>query len=185
MSQPRTPDYVPSLAEGLIWQILAILQRDLVANLQLVNPEGGYAGIVIERFNSAAQDIYENAPAIIVEPISSEILQDEQIALTVRHQFAVSAIVAGDGDTERLARQARDFARAMVASLGRKQDLTDYWTPLPFTGADGVTSDTAGMTPGSIGEVSLLSVNWALKAPQGDGFARQPIVTLAITAVEL
>jgi hypothetical protein len=72
----------------------------------------------------------------------------------------------------------------MVMSLGRASDYSDYWTSLDLRMPDGTLVQTAGFAPGAVLEVSVRSVDWALKAPQGAQFARQPVIELAITAVE-
>lgn len=175
----RTPDFNPQMAEALVWQIIAILQRDLIANLSLANPAGVFADVA--SYHTAPQEIYESAPAILVEPVTTALLRDEQVALTSEHTFAVSAIVVGDGDTEDLARLSRDYARALVMSLGRAEDLSDYRESLPVVMPDGQTVNTLGA---SVIEVSIRSVNWALKGQQNQLFARQPVVELAIVGVE-
>ncbi len=179
----RTPDFTPQLVEGLLPQIVAILQRDLAANLAIANAASSYAPVGDAAYNTTDKGMYENPPEIVVEPLRTVFDEDEQLALTAQHTLAVSAVVVGD-DTETLARQARDYARAMVMSLARSEDLADYHESLPITLPDGTASATAGFAPGTILEVSVKSVDWALKAPQGALFARQPIVELQITAVE-
>jgi len=178
----RTPDFQPQFVECLIQQMIAILQRDLAANLALANPAASFAPI--GGYHTAPQDLYEEPPEIVLEPLSSAIVRDEQIALTAEHTIAVSAVLVADGDSEDLARAARDYARALAMTLGRAQDLSDYATPLAITMPDGSAAQTPGFPRGAVLEVSLRSVNWALRGTTQAQFARQPIVELAVTGVE-
>lgn len=179
----RQPDYSAAMVEPLIEQIMAILQRDLAANLTTVNADAAYPAI--GAYNTNAKDIYENAPEIVIEAIESAIAPDEQIALTVQHIFAVSAVVVGAGDTEELARQARDYARALVMTLGRQEDFSDYERPLEFVDLSGNLRSTIFPGLGTVKDVSIHHIGWALKAPQAAQFSRQPIVELAISTVEI
>ncbi len=180
----RTPDYTPQLIEGLLQQIIAILQRDFLANLQAVNPSAGYtAGF--NGYHLAERDTYENAPEALIEAASTSIAEDEQESLAQMHTIAVSAVVTGQADTDDLAQIARDYARALVWTLGRKFDVRDYWQPLPITLNDGTKTTTAGMPAGSVKAVVLRNVNWALKGSAGMLFARQPVVELLIVTEEL
>lgn len=177
----RAPDYQLQLVEGLLPQIVAILQRDLQANLALVNPGAGYHAV--RAYNTAPKDLYEAPPEVLVEPMSSVFARNEQVALTATHAFTVSTVLVAQRDTESLARAARDYARAMAMSLGRAMDLSDYRDSLPITFPDGSTGSTAGFA-GNVIEVSITRVDWALKGSQNAQFARQPLVELEITAVE-
>jgi len=178
----RTPDYQPQFIECLLQQIIAILQRDLMDNLALANPAASFQPI--GGYHTSPQDLYEQPPEIVVEALSTAIVRDEQIALTAEHTIAVSAVIAADGDSEDLARASRDYARALVMTLGRAQDLSDYTTPLPIVMPDGSATNTPGFPRGAVLEASVVSVNWALRGTTQAQFARQPIVELAITGVE-
>jgi|SRR6185437_420640 len=178
----RTPDYQPQFVECLIQQMIAILQRDLASNLALANPAGTFQPI--GAYHTAPQDLYEQPPEIVIEALSTTVQQDEQIALTAQHAIAVSAVLVADGDSEDLARASRDYARALVMTLCRAQDLTDYTAPLTAAMPDGSTFESPGFPRGGLLEVSLRSVNWALRGTSQSQFARQPIVELAITGVE-
>ena len=177
----RTPDYTPLLAEGLQDQIIAILQRDFLANLNTINAAAAYPGIA--DYHKAEQDAYPNAPEAIVEPIETAIAQDDKAFITAQHVFAVSVYVSGGGDNEQLAQMSRDYARALVWTLGRRMDMSDYWTSLPIVYA-GVSRNSTGMPAGTVKEVSIRHVGWALKGKQSTEFGRLPIVEIAIVTCE-
>lgn len=179
----RTPDYTPRLVEPLLDQIVAILQRDFLANLQAVNPGANYT-VGFNAYHKTEQQMYQSPPEALIEPIESPIDPDEQEVLSAQHVFAASAFVSGDGDTEALAQTARDYARALVWTLGRRQDYSDYEASLPITRPDGSAGTTAGTAPGAVKGVVLRHVGWALKGAVGAQFMRQPIVELAVRVVE-
>lgn len=179
----RTPDYTPLLVEPLLDQFIAILQRDFLANLKAVNAAAGYA-VGFNVYHKTEQDMYPNAPEALVEPIESPFDPDEQELLASEHVFAVSGIVSGDGDTEALAQKARDYARALVWTLGRRGDYSDYMLPLPITRADGTTGTTTGTGAGVVKGIVLRHVGWSLKGTVQAQLARQPIVEIGVRAVE-
>lgn len=179
----RTPDYTPVLVETLLDQIIAILQRDFLTNLQAVNPGAGYTG-GINAYHTAEEEIYVNPPEALIEPIESPVAADEQQSLSMAHIFTVSVFVTG-GSTEELAQKSRDYARALVWTLGRRQDYSDYSQPLPLTRRDGSVGVTAGMQSGQVKAVVLRHIGWALKGSMNAQMARLPMVEIAIQTEEL
>ncbi len=180
----RAPDYTPLLVESLLDQIIAILQRDFLANLQQVNPAANYtAGI--NAYHKAEQELYNNPPEALVEPIESPFAPDEQMALAAEHVFAVSVFVTQGNTSELLAQTSRDYARALVWTLGRRQDYSDYMNPLPIVHSDGTVGQTAGMSAGQVKAVTLRHVGWAIKGTMNDQLARLPMVEVGIQTEEL
>lgn len=179
----RMPDYTPVLVEILLDQIIAILQRDFLANLQQVNPAANYtAGI--NAYHKAEQDMYQQPPEALIEPIESPFAADEQEVLTSEHVFAVSVFVTQGNDSEALAQASRDYARALVWTLGRRQDYSDYTTPLPIVHSDGSVGQTAGMAAGQVKAVILRHVGWAIKGTVNAQMARLPMIELGVTTAE-
>lgn len=179
----RQPDYTPLMVEGLQDQVIAILQRDFAANLAAINAAAGYPGI--NQYHKLLLDgNFENAPECIVEAAPTVVAQDEQGALSCQHVLTVAVVITAPSDSEDLAQQARDYARALVWTLARRWDLADYWQPLPLT-YQGATRQTVGMPGGAVKEVSVRGVNWAMKGTLVQQIGRMPTIELGIQTEEM
>ncbi len=141
------PTYQAQFARPLVDQLIAILQRDQQAALDIVNamrPSGRALNPFTGFYKEAAP--VQNWPAVVLVAQSTAFDPNSDIGLrseTVK--FACSMAIT-DSDPEWLAEDAMDYLHAVDMVLTSIQ-FSDFYTPLPITHTTAPSGMTAGLNP--------------------------------------
>jgi hypothetical protein len=181
------PRYQAQFAKPLVNQLLAILQRDQQAALDLINarrpPGRDLKPFVV--FHKEAAPI-QNWPALVL--VAQEDAFDTNSDPDLRTQtlrFFCAAAVSGT-DPEWLAEDAMDYLHALDMIL-TSAPLADFYTPLPVIHRTLPDGTTAGLDP-ALAKVRDLRITrhdlGALVARRGGALARGPQIEFVIELEE-
>jgi hypothetical protein len=141
------PQYNAGFARPLVDQLIAILQRDQQAALDVVNatrPANRALNPFVAFYKEAVA--IQNWPAIVLVAESTAFDPNSDIALrTETVQFVCAMAITGT-DPEWLAEDAMDTLRAVDIVLTSIQ-FSDFYTPLAITHTTVPSGMTAGLSP--------------------------------------
>lgn len=181
-----TPRYQAQFAKPLVNQLLAILQRDQQAALDIVNAgrPSGRALNPFAAFHKEAAPI-QNWPALVLVAQETAFDADSDAALRTQTLRFFCALAITGSDPEWLAEDAMDYLRAVDMVL-TSAPLEDFYKPLPLQHRT-AGGQTAGLDP-SVSKILDLRVTrhdlGALVSRRGGALARGPQIEFLIDLEE-
>jgi hypothetical protein len=179
--------YQAQFAKPLVNQLIAIIQRDQQAALDIVNT-GRPAGRQLKPFAAFHKEVatVQNWPALVL--VAQEISFDSDSDLDLRTQtlrFICAMAVTGT-DPDWLAEDAMDYLRAVDVVL-TSAPLADFYTPLPIAHRTVPGGETGGLDP-AVSKIQDLCVLrhdlGTLVGRRGGGLARGPQIEFLIELEE-
>ena len=179
--------YQAQFAKPLVNQLLAILQRDQQAALDIVNADrpAGRGLKPIIAFHKEAAPI-QNWPALVL--VAQEDLFDDASDSDLRTQtirFFCALGITGS-DPEWLAEDAMDYLRVVDMVL-TSFPLSDFYTPLPINHRTVTSGETAGLDP-LVSKIQDLRITrhdlGALVSRRGGALARSPQIEFTVQLEE-
>jgi hypothetical protein len=182
-----TPRYQAQFAKTLVNQLIAILQRDQQAALDLVNAArpAGRALKPFAAFHKEAAPI-QNWPALVL--VAQQVAFDQTSDADLRTesvQFFCALALTGT-DPEWLSEDAMDYLRAVDTML-TSAALSDFYAALPITHTTVPGGTTSPLDP-AVSKIQDLRVArhdlGALVARRGGALARGPQIEFVIEVEE-
>ncbi len=180
------PTYQAQFARPLVDQLIAILQRDQQAALDLVNatrPASRALGPFVGFYKEASA--VQNAPAIVVA--AQQIAFDPQADIGLRAetvQMSCTLFVPGT-DPEWLVEDTMDYARAVDMVL-TSAALADFYLPLPIALSTAPSGTTSGLSATShLLDLRVTQHHWSeLTTRRGAGTLRQAQIEFVVEMEE-
>lgn len=182
-----TPTYNAQFAKPLVNQLLAILQRDQQAALNIVNaarPAGRVLAPFVAFHKEAAP--IQNWPALVLvaQQTGFDAASDEDLRTQTVRFFCALALTGTD--PEWLSEDAMDYLRAVDIVL-TSAPLSDFYVALPITHVTVPGGTTTPLDP-TVSKVQELRVDQhnlgALVARRGGALARGPQIGFVIQMEE-
>jgi hypothetical protein len=179
--------YQGQFAKPLVNQLLAILERDQPAALDIVNAArpAGRALKPFAAFHKEAAPI-QNWPALVLvaQEVTFDAASDPDLRTQTLRFFCALAITGSD--PEWLAEDAMDYLRAVDIILA-SAPLADFYTPLPLNHRTVPGGQTTGLDS-SVSKVQDLRITrhdlGALVGRRGGALARGPQIEFIIELEE-
>jgi hypothetical protein len=179
--------YQAQFAKPLVNQLLAVLQRDQEAALDLVNA-GRPAGRALKPFVAFHKEAapIQNWPALVL--VAQENSFDESSDSDLRTQTLrfFCALALTGSDPEWLAEDAMDYLR-VVDMILTSFPLDDFYRPLPLNHRTAVSGETTGLDP-AVAKVQDLRISrhdlGALVSRRGGALARSPQIEFTVQLEE-
>jgi hypothetical protein len=179
--------YQAQFAKPLVNQLIAILQRDQQAALDLVNADRP-PGRELKPFAAFHKEVVtvQNWPALVL--VAQETAFDVNSDLDLRSETlrCVCALAITGTDPEWLAEDARDYLRAVDMVL-TSAPLTDFYTPLAISHRTVPEGETTALDPDvtKILDLRILRHDLGvLVGRRGGGMARGPQIEFVIEVEE-
>ncbi|MCJ7503349.1 MAG: hypothetical protein MUP80_09880 [Acidobacteriia bacterium] len=179
--------YQAQFAKPLVNQLIAILQRDQQAALDLVNAARP-PGRELKPFAAFHKEVVtvQNWPALVL--VAQETAFDANSDADLRSETlrCVCALAITGTDPEWLAEDALDYLRAVDMVL-TSAPLTDFYTPLAISHRTVPEGETTGLDPDVAKILDLRIVRHdlgALVGRRGGGMARGPQIEFVIEMEE-
>jgi hypothetical protein len=182
-----TPRYQAKFAKTLVNQLIAILQRDQQAALDIVNAARpvGRALKAFAAFHKEAAPI-QNWPALVL--VAQQVAFDDSSDADLRAEsvsFFCAMALTGT-DPEWLSEDAMDYLRAVDVVL-TSAPLSDFYAALPISHSTVPGSSTTPLDP-AVSKVQDLRVTrhdlGALVARRGGALARGPQIEFVVEVEE-
>jgi len=179
--------YQAGFSKPLVNQLIAVLQRDQQAALDIVNA-GRPPGRELKPFVAFHKEVgtVQNWPAVVL--VAQEIAFDSASDADLRTQTLrfICALAITGTDPEWLAEDAMDYLRAVDMVL-TSLPLTDFYTPLAIDHRTVPGGETAGLDP-AVSKIQDLRIIrhdlGALVARRGGALARGPQIEFVIEMEE-
>lgn len=182
-----TPRYQAKFAKTLVNQLIAILQRDQQAALDLVNAARP-AGRALKRFAAFHKEAapIQNWPALVLVAQETAFNHDSDADLRTESVRFFCALALTGTDPEWLSEDAMDYLRAMDMVL-TSAPLSDFYAALPIAHVT-VPGGTTTPLDSAVSKIQDLRVTrhdlGALVARRGGALARGPQIEFVVEVEE-
>jgi hypothetical protein len=179
--------YEAQFARPLVNQLIAILQRDQQAALDLVNASRP-PGRELKPFAAFHKEVVtvQNWPALVLVAQEAAFETDSDADLRTETLRFICALAITGADPEWLAEDAMDYLRAVDIVL-TSAPLADFYTPLAINHRTVPEGETTGLDP-DVSKVLDLRVLrhdlGVLVGRRGGGMARGPQIEFAVEVEE-
>jgi hypothetical protein len=182
-----TPQYSAQFSKPLVNQLIAILQRDQQAALDLVNAARP-AGRALQPFAAFYKEAapVQNWPALVLvaQQTTFDAASDEDLRTQTVRFFCALALTGAD--PEWLAEDAMDYLRAVDMVL-TSAPLSDFYSPLPINHVTVPSGTTTPLDP-AVSKVQDLFVLehdlGAMVKARGGALARGPQISFVVEMEE-